>query len=120
MYYREMFGFVHLYNGQEAISTGVIGAMKKKHDCFVVPTVSVHALCGSLLWSNGELFGKATGCSKGRGLHLLRASLVRGICLYWRRNSSSLGAAFSSKYKKEVSGDNNSDAVTCILWRWDL
>ena len=29
-----MFGFVHLYNGQEAISTGVIGAMKKKHDWF--------------------------------------------------------------------------------------
>ena len=35
MYYRgKMFGFVHLYNGQEAISTGVIGAMKKKHDWF--------------------------------------------------------------------------------------
>ena len=29
MYYRgKMFGFVHLYNGQEAISTGVIGAMR--------------------------------------------------------------------------------------------
>ena len=35
MYYRgKMFGFVHLYNGQEAISTGVIGAMKRKHDWF--------------------------------------------------------------------------------------
>jgi hypothetical protein len=30
MYYRgKMFGFVHLYNGQEAVSTGVIGAMKR-------------------------------------------------------------------------------------------
>ena len=29
MYYRgKMFGFVHLYNSQEAINTGVIGAMK--------------------------------------------------------------------------------------------
>jgi len=37
MYYRgKMFGFVHLYNGQEAISTGVIGAMKKKHDCHLL------------------------------------------------------------------------------------
>ena len=28
MYYRgKMFGFVHLYNGQEAVSTGVIGAI---------------------------------------------------------------------------------------------
>ena len=35
MYYRgKMFGFVHLYHGQEAISTGVIGAMKRKHDWF--------------------------------------------------------------------------------------
>ena len=35
MYYRgKMFGFVHLYNGQEAISTGVIGAMQRKHDWF--------------------------------------------------------------------------------------
>ena len=38
MYYRgKMFGFVHLYNGQEAISTGVIGAMKKNMIGFVVP-----------------------------------------------------------------------------------
>ena len=39
-----MFGFVHLYNGQEAISTGVIGAMKKKHIGFVAPTaiMSMH------------------------------------------------------------------------------
>ena len=29
-----MFGFVHLYNGQEAVSTGVIGAMKRQHDWF--------------------------------------------------------------------------------------
>ncbi len=29
MYYRgKMFGFVHLYNGQEAVSTGVIRAMR--------------------------------------------------------------------------------------------
>ncbi|MFM8604679.1 MAG: thiamine pyrophosphate-dependent enzyme, partial [Cyanobium sp.] len=35
MYYRgKMFGFVHLYNGQEAVSTGVIKAMKMQHDWF--------------------------------------------------------------------------------------
>ena len=33
MYYRgKMFGFVHLYNGQEAVSTGVIKAMKMQHE----------------------------------------------------------------------------------------
>ncbi len=30
MYYRgKMFGFVHLYNGQEAVSTGVIKQLRK-------------------------------------------------------------------------------------------
>ena len=38
MYYRgKMFGFVHLYNGQEAISTGVIGAMKKNSERMPMP-----------------------------------------------------------------------------------
>ncbi len=33
MYYRgKMFGFVHLYNGQEAVSTGVIQAMRQGED----------------------------------------------------------------------------------------
>ena len=35
MYYRgKMFGFVHLYNGQEAVSTGVIKASRLKHDWY--------------------------------------------------------------------------------------
>jgi hypothetical protein len=45
MYYRgKMFGFVHLYSGQEAVSTGVIGAMRP--DDYVCSTYRdhVHAL----------------------------------------------------------------------------
>jgi pyruvate dehydrogenase E1 component alpha subunit len=34
MYYRgKMFGFVHLYNGQEAVSTGVIKALPQRRLC---------------------------------------------------------------------------------------
>ncbi len=46
MYYRgKMFGFVHLYNGQEAVSSGVIKAMRPGED-FVSSTYRdhVHAL----------------------------------------------------------------------------
>ncbi|NJL84593.1 MAG: pyruvate dehydrogenase (acetyl-transferring) E1 component subunit alpha, partial [Chloroflexaceae bacterium] len=33
MYYRgRMFGFVHLYNGQEAVSSGIIKAMRPGED----------------------------------------------------------------------------------------
>ena len=39
MYYRgKMFGFVHLYNGQEAVSTGVIGAMTVSYTHLTQPT----------------------------------------------------------------------------------
>lgn len=78
MYYRgRMFGFVHLYNGQEAVSTGVIKAMRP--DDYVCSTYRdhVHALSAGVPAREvmAELFGKATGCSKGRGgsMHLFSA-----------------------------------------------
>ena len=76
MYYRgKMFGFVHLYNGQEAVSTGVIKAMRPQYDWFCSTYRDhVHALsCGVPAREvMSELFGKETGCSKGRGgsMHL--------------------------------------------------
>ena len=76
MYYRgKMFGFVHLYNGQEAVSSGVIGAMKRQHDWFCSTYRDhVHALSAGVPAKEvmSELFGKETGCSKGRGgsMHL--------------------------------------------------
>jgi len=79
MYYRgKMFGFVHLYNGQEAVSTGVIRAMRRDED-YVCSTYRdhVHALSAGVPAREvmAELFGKATGCSKGRGgsMHIFSA-----------------------------------------------
>jgi pyruvate dehydrogenase E1 component alpha subunit len=71
MYYRgKMFGFVHLYNGQEAVSTGMIKALRPETD-YVSSTYRdhVHALSAGVPPRQvmAELFGKATGCSKGRG-----------------------------------------------------
>ena len=61
MYYRgKMFGFVHLYNGQEAVSTGVIGAMKRQHDWFCSTYRDhVHALSAGVPAREvmSELFG---------------------------------------------------------------
>lgn len=67
MYYRgRMFGFVHLYNGQEAVSTGVIKAMRP--DDYVCSTYRdhVHALSAGVPAREvmAELFGKATGVAK--------------------------------------------------------
>ena len=62
-------GFLHLYIGQEAVSTGLIAARKPQDR--VITAYRDHGVainCG--LTANevmAELLGKATGCSKGKG-----------------------------------------------------
>jgi pyruvate dehydrogenase E1 component alpha subunit len=124
MYYRgKMFGFVHLYNGQEAVSSGVIKAMKLRHDWFCSTYRDhVHALsCGVPAKEvMSELFGKSTGCSKGRGgsMHLFSKEhhLLGGYAFIGEGIPVALGAAFTSKYSREVLGDQNSDSVTAAFF----
>jgi pyruvate dehydrogenase E1 component alpha subunit len=124
MYYRgKMFGFVHLYNGQEAVSTGVIRAMRQGED-YVCSTYRdhVHALSAGVPARNvmAELFGKATGCSKGRGgsMHLFSAEhhLLGGYAFIGEGIPVALGAAFQSKYRREALGDASSDHVTAAFF----
>jgi pyruvate dehydrogenase E1 component alpha subunit len=124
MYYRgKMFGFVHLYNGQEAVSTGVIQAMRPGED-FVCSTYRdhVHALSAGVPARNvmAELFGKATGCSKGRGgsMHLFSAEhgLLGGFAFIGEGIPVATGAAFQSKYRREVMGDESADQVTAAFF----
>lgn len=67
-------GFLHLYNGQEAIAVGVMESLCS--DDAVVSTYREHghALARGLPMNAvmAELFGKVTGCSRGRGgsMHL--------------------------------------------------
>ncbi|MED5264409.1 MAG: thiamine pyrophosphate-dependent enzyme, partial [Cyanobacteriota bacterium] len=124
MYYRgKMFGFVHLYNGQEAVSSGVIGSMRKKHDWFCSTYRDhVHALSAGVPPREvmSELFGKETGCSKGRGgsMHLFSKEhhLLGGYAFIGEGIPVALGAAFSSRYKKDALGDKNSNSVTAAFF----
>jgi pyruvate dehydrogenase E1 component alpha subunit len=67
---RKIGGFCHLYIGQEASGVGAIGALDLSKD-YVVAAYRDHGYalaCGMdprVLMA--ELFGKATGCSKGKG-----------------------------------------------------
>ncbi|ACK68083.1 pyruvate dehydrogenase (acetyl-transferring) E1 component, alpha subunit [Rippkaea orientalis PCC 8801] len=124
MYYRgRMFGFVHLYNGQEAISTGIIKALRSGED-YVSSTYRdhVHALsCGVPAREvMAELFGKETGCSKGRGgsMHLFSAQhrLLGGYAFVAEGIPVAMGAAFQSKYRREAMGDPNADQVTVCFF----
>lgn len=124
MYYRgKMFGFVHLYNGQEAVSTGVIRAMRPGED-YVCSTYRdhVHALSAGVPAREvmAELFGKATGCSKGRGgsMHLFSElhKLLGGFAFIGEGIPVATGAAFQSKYRREVIGDASADQVTACFF----
>ncbi|MDZ7959961.1 MAG: pyruvate dehydrogenase (acetyl-transferring) E1 component subunit alpha [Aulosira sp. DedQUE10] len=125
MYYRgKMFGFVHLYNGQEAVSSGVIqGAMRPGED-FVSSTYRdhVHALSAGVPAREvmAELFGKATGCSKGRGgsMHMFSAKhrLLGGYAFVAEGIPVAAGAAFTSKYRREVLGDQSADQVSACFF----
>ncbi len=123
MYYRgKMFGFVHLYNGQEAVSSGVIGAMQRKHDWFCSTYRDhVHALSAGVPAKEvmSELFGKETGCSKGRGgsMHLFSKEhhLLGGYAFIGEGIPVALGSAFTSRYKRDALNEN-SDSVTAAFF----
>ncbi|NET80444.1 MAG: pyruvate dehydrogenase (acetyl-transferring) E1 component subunit alpha [Moorea sp. SIO1F2] len=124
MYYRgKMFGFVHLYNGQEAVSTGVIKALRNGED-FVSSTYRdhVHALSAGVPAREvmAELFGKATGCSKGRGgsMHMFSQehNLLGGYAFVAEGIPVATGSAFQSKYRREALGDESADQVTVCFF----
>ncbi|MEM9451346.1 MAG: pyruvate dehydrogenase (acetyl-transferring) E1 component subunit alpha [Cyanobacteria bacterium P01_E01_bin.6] len=123
MYYRgKMFGFVHLYNGQEAVSTGVIKSMRS--DDYVCSTYRdhVHALSAGVPPRQvlSELFGKETGCSKGRGgsMHLFSSehNLLGGFAFVAEGIPVGTGAAFQSKYRRDALGDESADQVTACFF----
>lgn len=62
-------GFLHLYIGQEAVSTGTVFALNDDDDIITAYRDHGWGLCRGVTPKEGmaELFGKATGCSKGKG-----------------------------------------------------
>ena len=76
---RKIGGFLHLYIGQEAVGLGVISALTPED--YIVSAYRDHghflARGGSPKAAMAELYGKATGCSKGRGgsMHFFDANI---------------------------------------------
>jgi pyruvate dehydrogenase E1 component alpha subunit len=65
----KMGGFLHLYIGQESVAVGTI-SLGGAHDHFITAyRCHGHALSVGMSMNEcmAELFGKATGCSKGKG-----------------------------------------------------
>ena len=72
-------GFLHLYNGQEAVAVGAIRALSPEDGIVATYREHGHALVRGMPADTimAELFGKATGCAKGRGgsMHFFDAKL---------------------------------------------
>jgi pyruvate dehydrogenase E1 component alpha subunit len=124
MYYRgRMFGFVHLYNGQEAVSTGIIKSLRQGED-YVCSTYRdhVHALSSGVPAKEvmAELFGKETGCSKGRGgsMHMFSAryNFLGGYAFVAEGIPVATGAAFQVKYRRDALKDETADQVSVCFF----
>jgi pyruvate dehydrogenase E1 component alpha subunit len=123
MYYRgKMFGFVHLYNGQEAVSTGVLKAMRPDDYTCSTYRDHVHALSAGVPARQvmAELFGKETGCSRGRGgsMHMFSAehNLLGGFAFIGEGIPIATGAAFQTHYRRHALGDPSADQVTAAFF----
>lgn len=72
-------GFLHLYNGEEAIAVGVMQALTDQDAILSTYREHGHALARGMSMKAimAEMFGKASGCSGGRGgsMHLFDSSL---------------------------------------------
>jgi len=101
-------GFCHLYIGQEAVAVGSIAALDLARD-YVLTAYRDHGhalACGmepnALM---AELYGKQTGCSKGKGgsMHLFDADkhMLGGNGIVGGHVPVATGVAFKIKYQAE-------------------
>nr|QCI09013.1 Pyruvate dehydrogenase E1 component alpha subunit [Inkyuleea mariana] len=123
MYYRgKMFGFVHLYNGQEAVSSGIIKLLNQQDYVCSTYRDHVHALSKGVPSKlvMAELFGKETGCSRGRGgsMHIFSAkhNFLGGFAFIGEGIPVAIGSAFQSIYRKQVLFDQNKLSVTVCFF----
>jgi pyruvate dehydrogenase E1 component alpha subunit len=99
-------GFCHLYIGQEAVAAGSLGALGpddyivcsyREHGHALVRGMSARAVMA-------ELFGKADGCSGGKGgsMHLFDASVgfLGGHGIVGAHIPLATGMAFAAKYRE--------------------
>jgi pyruvate dehydrogenase E1 component subunit alpha len=98
-------GFCHLYIGQEAVATGSLAALRD--DDYVICSYREHGQAlvrgippGAVM---AELFGKATGCSKGKGgsMHLFDAQrhFMGGHGIVGGHIPLAAGMGFGIKYR---------------------
>lgn len=112
---KELPGWLHQYIGQEAVATGVCLALKK--DDHITSTHRGHGHCvakgAKLKEMIAELYGKSTGCCKGRGgsMHIADGSvgILGANGIVGGGIPIATGAALGNQYLK------NNKVVVCFF-----
>ena len=106
---RKIGGFCHLYIGQEAVGAGVISALEEKDNIIAAYRVHAQYLAagGTAREAMAELYGKETGCCKGRGgsMHFISKehNFYGGHGIVGAHIPVASGLAFASKYRNDKS-----------------
>jgi pyruvate dehydrogenase E1 component alpha subunit len=100
-------GFCHLYSGQEAVAVGIAAVLQKGKDNLInAYRDHGHALALGMdpKAAMAEMFGRVTGCSKGKGgsMHLFDAAAgnMGGHGIVGGHLPLGVGIAFACWYKK--------------------
>jgi pyruvate dehydrogenase E1 component alpha subunit len=100
-------GFCHLYIGQEAVATGAMHALSPEDYTMTAYRDHAHALIAGMDPGGimAELYGRATGCSKGKGgsMHLFgkEQNFLGGHGIVGAQIPLALGVAWKIKYRGE-------------------
>jgi hypothetical protein len=98
-------GFCHLYIGQEAVAVGAISAIRTEDYVLTSYREHAHALAKGISAESvmAELFGKETGCSRGKGgsMHMFdsHVNFLGGHAIVGGQIPLATGTAFAAKYK---------------------
>lgn len=98
-------GFLHLYIGQEAVAVGAVSVMAEHDHVITAYRDHGHALAVGMDMDEcmAELFGKKTGCSKGKGgsMHFFAPdkNYWGGHGIVGGQTPLGLGIAYALKYK---------------------
>jgi pyruvate dehydrogenase E1 component alpha subunit len=100
-------GFCHLYVGQEAVAVGSIAAARASDYIITAYRDHGHAIARGMDLATlfGELYGKETGCSRGKGgsMHFFDKSrnFFGGHAIVAGHIPLAIGLAWAAKYRKE-------------------